>query len=680
MIKKISKIKVKMGTDGTLDLIECPVKLYKDSYNNIKLSCLVPETEQTTDNAILKVYASSYNTSGDKVWTSQTYNLPYSEDLTIDGFIYREFVDCIPQEFCQQAGNLTLTFAYEQTDGEDEATEIITSGDLTLYIDGQGLNTNSIKISAYEQTVAKVNSLTMNKVDKVPTAVSGNLASFVDGGGVEDSGIAKTFVLENKEYIDNGDSSTLEEAKSYTDNQLQNYTLSIGVGSKLLLSINNSNYVMTISLLNENDTVLSTQSVDLPLESMIVNASYSNGVLTLTLQNGQTLNVDISDIVDGLVPESRTINGKPLTENITLTNEDVGAPSVNDLNDGLATKININQGVSNAGKVLTVGEDGTVIPESTGSSGTSIEINGELQSVVQFNSDPQTQLDQKLNVSDVDDELSNLSKKPVQNKVITNKLDEYMTLETNQNVNSVKYFLKNPQIYKSEPAIFITNTDSAYTDNPSNTKSNTIYFNDQNNQNFANVNAVIGGTWNALNMDLKDKSGTSTRIEYVASDNGVWGYEPVTSNLVNLGANTRRWKDLYLAGTIYTSTGNISDGDNTVSLSQITTMAAEIDNKLNKTPTLLWQGSVATTNETITLSQSITAFTLIYFTATNESGEMYSQMVLSSDLQQTNNSNFYNIANSHSNVARYINLYQNGNTNLTIGGAENLTLNKVYGF
>lgn len=104
------------------------------------------------------------------------------------------------------------------------------------------------------------------------------------------------------------------------------------------------------------------------------------------------------------------------------------------------------------------------------------------------------------------------------------------------------------------------------------------------------------------------------------------------------------------------------------------------DTKLDRSPTLLWQGSVSTINETITLSQPITNFTLIYFTATNESGEMYSQVVLSSDLQQTNGSNFYNIANSHSNVARYINLYQNGNTNLTIGGAENLTLNKVYGF
>lgn len=74
-------------------------------------------------------------------------------------------------------------------------------------------------------------------------------------------------------------------------------------GNKVLLSID-SNYVMTLQLLNKNNEVLSTGTIDLPIESMIVNASYSNGILTLTLQNGQTLNVDISDIVSGLVSET----------------------------------------------------------------------------------------------------------------------------------------------------------------------------------------------------------------------------------------------------------------------------------------------------------------------------------------------------------------------------------------
>lgn len=74
-------------------------------------------------------------------------------------------------------------------------------------------------------------------------------------------------------------------------------------GNKVALSID-SNYVMTLQLLNKNNEVLSTGTIDLPIESMIVNVSYSNGILTLTLQNGRTLDVDISDIVSGLVSET----------------------------------------------------------------------------------------------------------------------------------------------------------------------------------------------------------------------------------------------------------------------------------------------------------------------------------------------------------------------------------------
>ena len=74
-------------------------------------------------------------------------------------------------------------------------------------------------------------------------------------------------------------------------------------GNKVALSIN-SNYVMTLKLLNKANEILSTGTIDLPIESMVVNASYRNGILTLTLQNGQTLDVDISDIVSGLVSET----------------------------------------------------------------------------------------------------------------------------------------------------------------------------------------------------------------------------------------------------------------------------------------------------------------------------------------------------------------------------------------
>ena len=94
---------------------------------------------------------------------------------------------------------------------------------------------------------------------------------------------------------------TNAEAIDALNTSLLDYSLITETGNKISMSINPQTYVITLSLKDKNDNILSTQSVDLPLETMIVSASYSNGVLTFTLKNGQTLQVPISDLIDGLV-------------------------------------------------------------------------------------------------------------------------------------------------------------------------------------------------------------------------------------------------------------------------------------------------------------------------------------------------------------------------------------------
>lgn len=107
-------------------------------------------------------------------------------------------------------------------------------------------------------------------------------------------------------------------------NNLTNYTLKSETGTDIELSIDTTTYVMTLNLKNASGTVVSTATVDFPIESMVVNASYADGTLTLTLQNGTTLDVDISAMISGLVPETRKVNGKQLKADITLTQDDVG--------------------------------------------------------------------------------------------------------------------------------------------------------------------------------------------------------------------------------------------------------------------------------------------------------------------------------------------------------------------
>lgn len=95
-----------------------------------------------------------------------------------------------------------------------------------------------------------------------------------------------------------------------------NYSLIENTGYSLGLNIDND-YIMTIELKNAGGEVLSAKSVDFPIESMVIGASYSGGVVTLSLQNGGEIDVDVSDLVRGLVSDSFTIAGIDMKDDIS---------------------------------------------------------------------------------------------------------------------------------------------------------------------------------------------------------------------------------------------------------------------------------------------------------------------------------------------------------------------------
>lgn len=72
------------------------------------------------------------------------------------------------------------------------------------------------------------------------------------------------------------------------------------------ISLNSSTYELTLALKDANNNVIGTPvTVDLPIESMIVGASVNgNGDIVLKLQNGQTITVPASAIVQGLASEA----------------------------------------------------------------------------------------------------------------------------------------------------------------------------------------------------------------------------------------------------------------------------------------------------------------------------------------------------------------------------------------
>lgn len=93
-------------------------------------------------------------------------------------------------------------------------------------------------------------------------------------------------------------------------NNLTYYTLKTSTGSLIDLEINSSTYVVTLSLKDIDGNVISTDSIDLPLESVVVGGSYdsTNQKIVLTLQNGNTVDIPVGALVSGLQAEITSSN------------------------------------------------------------------------------------------------------------------------------------------------------------------------------------------------------------------------------------------------------------------------------------------------------------------------------------------------------------------------------------
>lgn len=138
-------------------------------------------------------------------------------------------------------------------------------------ISGKGLSTNDYTNAEKDKLRNIEDDAQVNKVEAVE----------VDG---------ETQPIQNKKVIiDLSSFAKISALKTYA--------------KSLIVEMNSSTYVLTFYLKDGNNEVLSSQSVDLPLETMVVGGSYNDQTksLILTLKNGQTISIPVSDLVSGLV-------------------------------------------------------------------------------------------------------------------------------------------------------------------------------------------------------------------------------------------------------------------------------------------------------------------------------------------------------------------------------------------
>lgn len=232
---------------------------------------------------------------------------------------------------------------------------------LTLRNNQEGVDNNSIEIDISDLIDGLVSET--RTINGKP--LSGDIVlSAADVGAYKKSETYSMSEIDQKEIYAHAAfwAEESEHARNYTkgggiDRKFRLYdNLLAAAGFSIGVSLNTSNYQLTISLKNSEGKVLSSDMVDLPIESLISNGSYKNGILTLTLQSGSVINIDVSSLISGLVADSRKINGKPLTADIVLTAADVGAAASGDVYKKMETYSNteINKKVSDACQELRV--------------------------------------------------------------------------------------------------------------------------------------------------------------------------------------------------------------------------------------------------------------------------------------------------------------------------------------
>lgn len=127
-------------------------------------------------------------------------------------------------------------------------------------------------------------------------------------------------VVENLQYRYNG--SSYVPLTSDTSGKADKTE---AVGS-IELSVNSSTFVVTLQAKNVNgQNVGIAQTIDLPLESVVVSGSYNSQTkkVVLTLQNGSTIEFSVADLVAGLQSEITSSNklGADLVDDTSSTNK-----------------------------------------------------------------------------------------------------------------------------------------------------------------------------------------------------------------------------------------------------------------------------------------------------------------------------------------------------------------------
>lgn len=205
-------------------------------------------------------------------------------------------------------------------------------------------------------------------------------------------------------------------------------------GSNIDVSLNTTDYKLTISLKDQDGTVLNSKVVDFPIESVVVNGSYDNvnQKIILTLQNGNTIDIPVGALISGLQTEITSSNklDADLINDSTSTNKFVTAnekTTWNNKQDTISDLSTIRSNATNGQNAYTTIQNyGNIVTHNTSEFATSAQ--GILaDSALQPND----------NISDLNNDVGYIT---------SSALTNYVTTNTDQNITGVKTFVGQKRI------------------------------------------------------------------------------------------------------------------------------------------------------------------------------------------------------------------------------------------
>lgn len=108
----------------------------------------------------------------------------------------------------------------------------------------------------------------------------------------------------------------------------------------------------------------------------------------------------------------------------------------------------------------------------------------------------------------------------------------------------------------------IYNEQNSYSDTPATATNKAIEFIGKDKSRISMINTTIGATWNAINLYLRTKGGVNKTIEFVSTSTGLLAFDCIADGECDLGQTGRRWKNLYLSGSL-------NDGTNAATATNI---------------------------------------------------------------------------------------------------------------